>query len=78
MSPRKDMSFKERRSYLLKMQQRYREASRKEKARLLDEMVAVTGMHRKSLIRLLNSEFTAERKPRRRERGPGRKTSPQT
>lgn len=78
MSPRKDMSFKERRSYLLKMQQRYREASRKEKARLLDEMVAVTGMHRKSLIRLLNSEFTAERKPRRRERSPGRKTSPQT
>ncbi|MHB8152413.1 MAG: DDE-type integrase/transposase/recombinase [Vulcanimicrobiaceae bacterium] len=35
---------------------RYRAASRREKARILDEFVAVTGYHRKHVIRLLRSD----------------------
>ena len=45
------MTIDERRKYLQKVQGRYKKASRKEKSRLLDEMDAVTGPHRKSLIR---------------------------
>lgn len=41
------------REYAAVQRERYRQASRKEKHRLLDEMVAVTGMHRKAAIRLL-------------------------
>jgi len=53
------------------MQERYKEASPKEKTYLLDEMEAVTGLHRKSLIRLMNSPFiSTERKPRSKQRGP--------
>jgi hypothetical protein len=48
------MSRRERRSYLRQMQPRYRQASKREKRDLLDEMERVTGMHRKSLTRLLN------------------------
>jgi len=62
------MTIDERRKYLCKMQQRYRAAGRAEKGRLLDEMAAVTGQHRKSLIRLMQGEL--ERQPRQRERGP--------
>jgi len=43
------------------------QAGRREKGRLLDEMEAVTEMHRKSLIRLMNGSL--ERKPRSRQRG---------
>jgi hypothetical protein len=49
------------------MQPRYRAASRPAKSRLLDEMQLHTGLHRKSLIRLLNSDLV--RQPRQRERG---------
>ena len=41
------------REYAAVQQERYQRASRIEKCRLLDEMVAVTGMHRKAAIRLL-------------------------
>lgn len=61
------MSINERRKYLYKMWERYRKASRKEKGYLLDEMQAVTGMHRKSLIRLMRGRLS--RKRRSRERG---------
>jgi hypothetical protein len=33
---------------------RYRAASRKEKARILDEFCSMTGLHRKAAIRLLD------------------------
>ncbi|GIV63963.1 MAG: hypothetical protein AB1457_14165 [Chloroflexota bacterium] len=46
---------------------RYHSASRKEKGNLLDKMQAVTGMHRKSLMRMLIRRLS--RKPRRRARG---------
>jgi len=47
------MTIDERRKYLYGMPQRYRDATRRERAKLLDEMAAVTSMHRKSLTRLI-------------------------
>ena len=41
------------REYAAVQRERYQQASRGDKHRLLDEMVAVTGMHRKAAIRLL-------------------------
>ena len=67
MSNDEPMTINERRKYLRTMQKRYRPASRKDKSRLLEEMAAVTGLHRKSLIRLTGSDL--KRQPRRRERG---------
>jgi hypothetical protein len=57
------MTIHERRKYLRLIQKRYRKANRKDKAQLLDEMGTVTGMHRKTLVRLMNSDL--ERKQRR-------------
>jgi len=67
MSVEEKMSIAERYKYLRKMQKRYRQASRKEKGQLLDEMAAVTEMHRKALVRLMNGTLT--RQVRRRQRG---------
>jgi len=50
------------------MQERYRPASRKERSTLLDEMEEVTGLDRKTLIRLMGKS-NLTRKPRSRERG---------
>ncbi len=69
MNPEEPMNINERRKYLHKMQRLYRQASRKERSRLLDEMQEVTGLHRKSLIRLMNNG-DLRRKPRSRQRGP--------
>ena len=41
------------REYAAVQRERYRQATRAEKRQLLDEVVAVTGMHRKAAIRLL-------------------------
>jgi hypothetical protein len=46
---------------------RYRKANKKEKGKLLDEIEAVTNMHRKSIIRIMNGQLG--RKKRSRERG---------
>lgn len=54
------------REYAGRQHERYRLASRAEKRRLLDEVVAVTGMHRKAAIRLLRR---APRPPRTRWSG---------
>lgn len=67
MSIEDRMTINERRKYLRMMQKRYRKADRRERGRLLDEMEAVTELHRKSLIRSMNSSL--ERRPRRRQRG---------
>ena len=67
MTMEEQMTIDERYKYLRKMQARYRKASRSEKSTLLDEMVQLTELHRKSLIRLMNG--TIQRTPRRRERG---------
>jgi len=67
MSKKDRMTVDEVRKYVQLMKPRYREAGRKVKGQLLDEMEEVTGLDRKTLIRLLNGSL--ERKPRRRERG---------
>jgi hypothetical protein len=67
MSSDDKMSIEERRKYLRRMKKRYAQATRKERGQLLDEMEAVTELHRKSLIRLMNGSL--ERKPRRKQRG---------
>ena len=41
------------REYAAVQRERYRQATRADKHRLLDELVAVTGLHRKAAIRLL-------------------------
>jgi hypothetical protein len=67
MSTEVHMTIDERYKYLCRMRQRYQQANRQERGRLLDEMQAVTDLHRKSLIRLINGSLA--RKPRRRQRG---------
>jgi hypothetical protein len=67
MSIKDRMTIDERRKYLNRMQARYLQADRRERGRLLDEMEAVTELHRKSLIRLMKSSL--ERRPRRQQRG---------
>jgi hypothetical protein len=67
MSTDERMTVEERYKYLRKMQKRYQKAGRGEKSVLLDEMEAVTGLHRKSLVRLMAGEV--ERQARQRERG---------
>jgi hypothetical protein len=67
MSHTDRMDIDERRKYLDKVQPRSQEANRPQKGRLLDEMVAVTGLHRKTLIGHVN--FPLDGKERCRERG---------
>jgi len=55
------MTLAERRKYLGRVRPRYVLAARAEQSRLLDEMEAVTGMHRKSLLRLLHAPSLARR-----------------
>jgi len=62
-----EMTIDERWRYLRRVQTRYVKADRKERGCLLDEMEAVTGLHRKSLIRLMDGYL--ERKTRCAERG---------
>ncbi len=58
------MSIDERRKYLKLVAPRYRKSNRAERSRLLTEMVMVTGLHRKSLIRLMGMP-SLERSPRK-------------
>lgn len=67
MSETEAMNIDERRKYIHKMWGRYREANKKGKGELLDEIEAVVGMHRKAIIRLLNGRLS--RKKRGLERG---------
>ena len=57
------MTVNERRKYLKLMDPRYRKARRVERSALLTEMETVTGLHRKSLLRLLHAP-SLERAPR--------------
>jgi hypothetical protein len=66
MNTEDKMTIDERRKYLKKMKQRYRKASRTERSKLLDEMEVMLGLHRKSLLRLINGSLA--RRPRQRER----------
>jgi hypothetical protein len=62
------MTIAERRKYLSRMAPRYWPATRPEQSRLLDEMEAMTGLHRKSLLWLLRPDGLT-RSPRTRQRG---------
>lgn len=68
-----EMSVNERRKYLTRMHVRYVAASRKERSQLLTEMQQVTGLHRKSLTRLMQTGRLERKKrvsPRGRQYGP--------
>ena len=54
------------REYAVKQRERYQGATRAEKHRLLDEVVAVTGLHRKAAIRLLRRAPRPRGDPRAR------------
>ena len=45
---------------LVKLRERYRNSSKKDKTRILDEFIAITGHHRKHGIRLLGQFETSE------------------
>jgi len=62
------MTISERRKYLERMEGRYRRADRLGQGQLLDEMETMTGLHRKSLLRLLGLGGLV-RQPRTRQRG---------
>jgi hypothetical protein len=66
MPNEKKRTVDERRKYLRLIRKRYLRASKHEHGGLLDQMEAVTRLHRKSLIRLMGGSL--ERKPRRRQR----------
>ncbi len=68
MPTQDQMTIDERRKYLKLMQPRYARADQQDQGRLLDDMEAITQLHRKSLIRLLNAE-TLARQPRHQQRG---------
>lgn len=61
------MTVDERRKCLKRMQGRYLAADRQGRSRLLDELAELTGLHRKSVVRLLKGP-SLERQPRRRQR----------
>lgn len=67
MSIEERMTIDERRKYLHSMRKRYQQASRPEQGRLLDEMETITGLHCKTLTRLLNGVLA--RKQRQQQRG---------
>ena len=62
------LTIDERRKYLKRVWSRYRQADRAGRGQLLTEREQVTGLHRKSLVRLLAAP-SLERRPRRRQRG---------
>jgi hypothetical protein len=64
--PNQRMAIEERYVYLNIQYDRYRRADRRTKVEMLTEMVAVTGMHRKALIRLMSSR--PSRHPRKKQR----------
>jgi hypothetical protein len=64
MPSEEGMTVDERRKYLKLVKARYSRASRAERSTLLTEMSAVTGLHRKSLLRLLHGP-TLDRAPKR-------------
>ncbi len=69
------MTVDERRKYLKVVALRYAKAGRAQRSALLTEMEAVTGLHRKSLLRLLHGP-TLDRAPKRR-RIRGRRYGPE-
>lgn len=61
------MKISERRKYIHKIWGRYRDGNKQAKSQLLDEAEQITGLHRKSILRILNGRLS--RKPRTKNRG---------
>jgi hypothetical protein len=59
------MSLASKRELLLAVAPRYFAAGRREKSRIVDEFVAVTGYHRKYALALLKHPHVKTRKPKR-------------
>jgi hypothetical protein len=68
MPTKDEMTVSDRRTYLKRMKGRYVAAQRQERSALLTEIQQVTGLHRKSLTRLIHAE-SLERQKRARPRG---------
>ena len=68
MSMEERMTIDVRYAYLRCMKARYEKANRTEKGALLTQMQETTHLHRKSLIRLMNSPLTRKRRTRQRGR----------
>jgi hypothetical protein len=64
MPDEEKMSIDERRKYLKLVAPRYAKSSRRERGELLTEMAKVTGLHLKSLVRLMNMP-SLERAPKK-------------
>jgi hypothetical protein len=62
------MSQASKRELVDRLRDRYLRGNRSEKSRILDEFVAVTGMHRKHAIRLMRQGYQRERERRGRKR----------
>ena len=62
------MAIEQRRHYLRRARQQYRQARRQQRSLLLEHMGERSGWHRKALIWQRNSE-EIKRKPRRKQRG---------
>jgi hypothetical protein len=62
MPTEEQMTVNERRKYMKLVKPRYQQAKRAERSRLLSEMEQVTGLHRKSLLRLLHSSSLTRKK----------------
>lgn len=62
------MTIDERLTYLRRMQPRYVKADREGRGQLLGEIQAVTGLHRKSVVRLLGGSLARQRQRTRRRR----------
>lgn len=60
MATNESMNIDERYKYLRLQRARYQRGNRATKKELLDEMVALTGLHRKSLIRRMNGKLTRQ------------------
>lgn len=63
MADEETMTIHERYKYLRIMQEQYLQANKTGKQQLLSEMETVTGLHRKSLIRLMNSTIQKKKAP---------------
>ena len=62
------MSQHSKRELVQRLQPRYLKEDRQEKIRILDEFVAVTGMHRKASIRCLRQQNQPKRERRGRQK----------
>ena len=52
----KKISKETRKELISALRQRYKEASKKDKTKILDEFVALSGYHRKHAVRLLSGQ----------------------